>query len=78
MDSVPHLRLLYLQHNKITKIENIGHLNKLKKLYLSHNRISVVENMDNLNSLVELHIVPYLDRSEREALGAVCLRMQHQ
>lgn len=48
--------MLYLQRNKISQIENLGHLKKLKKLYLSGNRISVVENLESLHALKELHL----------------------
>lgn len=47
---------LYLQKNKISKIENLNSLVKLRKLYLGHNEISVVENLDNLHNLEELYI----------------------
>ena len=43
--------MLYLQKNKISKIENLSHLKKLRKLYLSNNRISVVENLEELTLL---------------------------
>jgi len=43
--------MLYLQNNKISKIENVSHLLKLKKLYLSKNRISVVEGLETLKNL---------------------------
>ena len=43
--------MLYLQKNKITKIENLSHLKQLKKLYLSCNKISVIENLEDLTKL---------------------------
>lgn len=51
-----NLTHLHLQWNKITKIEGLDSLTKLKKLYLSNNRISVVENLEGLRYLEELHI----------------------
>ena len=48
---MPHLQMLYLQKNKINKIENLSHLKQLKKLYLSCNKISVIENLEDLTKL---------------------------
>jgi hypothetical protein len=47
---------LYLQHNAITKIENLEALQNLQKLYLGYNNIIVVEGLENMKKLQELHI----------------------
>lgn len=47
---------LYLQHNTITKIENLESLENLQKLYLGHNNIIVVEGLENTKKLQELYI----------------------
>ena len=51
-----NLTHLYLQNNKLTKIENIDCLINLRKLYLGYNSICVVEGLENLSNLIELHI----------------------
>lgn len=56
MNVLYNLTHLHLQWNKISKIEGINNLTKLKKLYLSNNRITVVENLEGLKYLEELHI----------------------
>lgn len=56
MDSATNLTNLYLQKNKIKKIENLECLVNLRKLYLGHNEISVVENLNTLPNLEELHL----------------------
>lgn len=55
---------LYLQHNAITKMENLESLQNLQKLYLGHNNIIVVEGLENTKKLQELHI-----ESQRIPLG---------
>lgn len=47
---------LYLQWNRIRKIEHLNQLKNLRKLYLSYNEISHLEGIDNLNLLTELHL----------------------
>lgn len=47
---------LYLQHNAITKMENLESLGNLQKLYLGYNNIIVVEGLENMKKLQELHI----------------------
>lgn len=42
---------LYLQHNLITKIENLEFFQNLKFLVLSNNQIEIVENLQTLKSL---------------------------
>lgn len=47
---------LYLQHNNITKIENLESLQNLQKLYLGHNNIIIIEGLENTKQLQELHV----------------------
>lgn len=51
-----HLTHLYLQWNRIKKIENLNELKQLRKLYLSYNEIACLEGVDRLNQLEELHL----------------------
>lgn len=51
-----NLTHLQLQWNKITKLEGLDNLTKIKKLYLGNNCIGVVENLTALRQLEELHI----------------------
>ena len=56
-----HVRLhssseLDLSVNRLTVIENISHLKKLKKLFLCMNKISVIENLEGLESLEMLEL----------------------
>lgn len=51
-----HLTHLYLQWNRIRKIENLDALKNLKKLYLSYNEIQRLECVENLHQLEELHL----------------------
>lgn len=51
-----HLTHLYLQWNRIEKMENLNHLKNLRKLYLSYNEIQRFEGIDNLSQLEELHL----------------------
>ena len=41
---------------KISKIENISHLNDLRVLNLASNLIKIVDNLNTLNSLIELNL----------------------
>lgn len=43
--------IMYLQSNRITKIEGLHNLINLKELYLSHNGIEVIEGLENNVSL---------------------------
>lgn len=47
---------LYLQHNRIKRLENLNGLKNLRKLYLGGNEISRLENVEQLPRLEELHI----------------------
>lgn len=45
-----NLKILSLQNNSLTKIENLNKLISLDELYLSENGITVIENLeDNIN-----------------------------
>jgi protein phosphatase 1 regulatory subunit 7 len=48
---------LDLYDNKLTKIENIGHLINLKTLDVSFNGIKVMEGFEGLTSLTRLYLV---------------------
>lgn len=63
-----NLTHLHLQWNKITKIEGLEKLVKLKKLYLGKNQISVVENLEGLKYLEELHI----EKQSKEDWDPLC------
>ncbi len=51
-----NLQKLYLVSNKITKIENLSSLKKLKLLELGDNRVRKIENLDELTELSELYL----------------------
>ncbi|CAG9863965.1 unnamed protein product [Phyllotreta striolata] len=51
----PNLCSLYLQNNRLKKIDHLE-FEKLRKLYIGHNEISVLENLENLYNLEELHV----------------------
>ena len=53
---LPHLRELYLQNNRIRRIENLGGFPRLEKLWLGSNRISAIENLECCGGLRELWI----------------------
>lgn len=42
-----HWVCIYLQSNRITKIEGLQNLINLKELYLSHNGVEVIEGLEN-------------------------------
>lgn len=44
---------IYLQSNRITKIEGLQNLVNLKELYLSHNGIEVIEGLENNVSYID-------------------------
>lgn len=54
--NLTELTHLYLQHNRIKRMENLNGLNNLRKLYLGGNEISRLENVEQLPRLEELHI----------------------
>ncbi len=58
---------LYLQHNKIKKLENLESLVNLTKLYLDNNNIEVVENLETMTKLEELYL------SNQELPENVCM-----
>ncbi|KAJ1505072.1 hypothetical protein HMI54_006342 [Coelomomyces lativittatus] len=50
------LKILYLQNNQITKIENLKKLKALEYLNLALNNISVIENLEGCESLKKLDL----------------------
>ncbi|CAO4371021.1 unnamed protein product [Caenorhabditis nigoni] len=50
------LEYLELGDNRIRKIENLGHLSKLRRLFLGANQIRKIENLDELQTLRELSL----------------------
>jgi protein phosphatase 1 regulatory subunit 7 len=50
------LEQLWLGKNKITKLENLGHLKKLRVLSIQANRIIKIEGLEELENLEELYI----------------------
>ena len=50
------LEELSLEKNKISTIENLGHLKSLKKLDLGSNRITMIQGIKNLESLTQLSL----------------------
>ena len=56
MESAPHIQLLYLQNNKITRMSGFDKLKKLRKLYLTRNKIQVLEGLVENKMLEELHV----------------------
>ncbi|XP_046419327.1 protein tilB-like [Neodiprion fabricii] len=51
-----NLKILLLQYNLISKIENLGMLKKLEYLNLALNNIEVIENLEGLESLKKLDL----------------------
>ncbi|XP_067211450.1 protein tilB [Linepithema humile] len=51
-----NLKILLLQHNLISKIENLNMLKRLEYLNLSLNNIEVIENLEGLESLKKLDL----------------------
>ncbi|XP_071557394.1 protein tilB [Temnothorax nylanderi] len=51
-----NLRILLLQHNLISKIENLSMLKRLEYLNLALNNIEVIENLEGLESLKKLDL----------------------
>ena len=52
--SLPELKILILNNNKIQKISNLENLTKLEKLELRGNKITKIENLNNLQNLKKL------------------------
>jgi len=48
------MRHLNLDHNKISKIQNIKHMRKLDKLSLNGNQIKELSSLDTTEPMVEL------------------------
>lgn len=53
---LPNLRILSLQSNRITKIENLDALVHLEELYLSENGLTKLEGLDKLSNLKVLDL----------------------
>lgn len=51
-----HLKILLLQNNLISKIENLSKLKRLEYLNLALNNIEVIENLEGLESLKKLDL----------------------
>ena len=51
-----HLKILLLQNNLISKIENLHKLKQLEYLNLAINNIEVIENLEGLESLTKLDL----------------------
>lgn len=51
-----HLKILLLQNNLISKIENLSMLKRLEYLNLALNNIKVIENLEGLESLKKLDL----------------------
>jgi len=51
-----NLKILLLQHNLISKIENLNMLKRLEYLNLALNNIEVIENLEGLESLKKLDL----------------------
>lgn len=51
-----NLKILLLQHNLISKIENLSMLKRLEYLNLALNNIEVIENLEGLESLKKLDL----------------------
>lgn len=52
--SLPELKILILNNNKIQKISNLENLTKLEKLELRGNKITKIENLNDLQNLKKL------------------------
>lgn len=51
-----NLKILLLQHNLISKIENLSMLKRLEYLNLALNNIQIIENLEGLESLKKLDL----------------------
>ncbi|OAX41182.1 L domain-like protein [Rhizopogon vinicolor AM-OR11-026] len=56
LDALVNLEELWLGKNKLTKLENLSKLSRLKILSLQSNRITKIEGLDQLVSLEELYL----------------------
>lgn len=48
LESLTNLRVLSLQSNRITKLENLSHLIHLEELYISHNGLTSMQGVEKL------------------------------
>lgn len=51
-----NLRVMYMQNNCITKIENLNFAVNLTHLYLQHNNLTKIENLQTLRNLTHLFL----------------------
>lgn len=56
LDELINLESLFLGKNKITHLNNLLSLTKLKLLSIQSNRIVTIENLDRLVNLEELYL----------------------
>lgn len=56
LDQLVNLESLFLGKNKITQLNNLQSLSKLKLLSIQSNRIVNIENLDGLVNLEELYL----------------------
>ncbi|ODV83301.1 hypothetical protein CANARDRAFT_203385 [[Candida] arabinofermentans NRRL YB-2248] len=56
LNNLSNLRVLSIQSNGISKLENLEGLVNLEELYLSHNNLTELEGLDNLKNLNTLDI----------------------
>ena len=52
----PHLKIIYLQNNYISKIQHLSYLNELEYLNLALNNISVIEGLEGCEKLNKLDL----------------------
>lgn len=50
------MKILSLQNNNLTKIENLNKLTELDELYLSENGITIIENLEDIVNLGTLDL----------------------
>ncbi len=65
------VKKLYLHHNEIQKIENLGQLVGLEELYLDENKIAVIENLDCIAQTLKIVSFDANNLHKIEGLGAL-------
>lgn len=56
IDKLQKLRVLSIQSNRITKLENLEALENLEELYISHNGLTKIEGLESNRNLTTLDI----------------------
>ncbi|KAF7978812.1 hypothetical protein HWV62_44587 [Athelia sp. TMB] len=56
LDALVNLEELWLGKNKISKLENLGSLKRLKILSIQSNRITKIENLESLENLEDIYL----------------------